>query len=100
MAQCGYSIKPMGPEHFCEFFRCRVAKKIVACPALAIKSWEVQAAAVMKAEKWALFALEVKRLWHSLAFSETNLFVQDTLVLSAKLARKTNYNLLEFDLFF
>ena len=89
----------MSPEHFCKFFRCREAKKIVACPAFAINSCEVKAAAVMKAEKWALFALEEKRLWHSLAFSERNLFAQDTLVLSAKLARKTNYNLLEFDLF-
>ena len=89
----------MSPEHFCKFFRCREAKKIVACPALTINSCEVKAAAVMKAEKWALFALEEKRLWHSLAFSERNLFAQDTLVLSAKLARKTNYNLLEFDLF-
>ena len=95
IALCGYSIKPMSPEHFCDFFRCREAKKIVAWSALAINSCEVQAAAVMKAEKWALFASEEKRLWHSLAFSKTNLFAHVTLTLkriSAKLARKSTGN--------
>ena len=46
-------------------------------------------------KKWALFALEEKQLWHSLAFSETNLFAHVTLTLkriSAKLARKSTGN--------